>query len=63
MPLSTFDNIWLRRLIFRLCPCVVFPSCVTFLEEMLLAMVTKTMQLHVLPGLAKATTLSTSFDL
>jgi hypothetical protein len=30
---------------------------------MLLVMVKKTMQLHVLPGLAKATTLSANFDL
>jgi len=57
MPLSTCDNIWLKRLVFRLFPCVVFPSCATFVEEMLLVMVTKTMKLHVLPGLARATTL------
>jgi len=34
-----------------------------FVKEVLLAMVKKTMQLHVLPKLAKVTTLSTSFDL
>jgi hypothetical protein len=42
---------------------VVFPSCGTFVKEMLLAMVTKTIRLHVLPGLVKATTLPASFDL
>jgi len=63
MPLSTYDNIWLRRLVLRFCSRVVFPSWVMFVKEVLLAMVKKTMQLHVLPELAKATTLSTSFDL
>jgi len=42
---------------------VVFPSCGTFVKEMLLAMVTKTVRLHVLPGFVKATTLPASFDL
>ncbi len=63
MPLSACDNIWLRRLVLRFCSRVVFPSWVMFVKEVLLAMVKKTMQLHVLPELVKATTLSTSFDL
>jgi len=62
MPFSTCDNIWLRRLVLHLCSCVVFPSHVTFVEEVMPAMVKKTMQLHVLLGLAKAITLSVSFD-
>ncbi len=40
-PLSTCDNIWLKRLVLYLYPCVVFPSWVTFVEEMLLTMVKK----------------------
>jgi hypothetical protein len=40
-----------------------FPSQATFIEEVLPTMVEKTMQLHVLPRLVEATTLSTSFDL
>ncbi len=62
MPFSTCDNIWLRSLVLHLCSCVVFPFHVTFVEEVMPAMVKKTMQLHVLLGLAKAITLSTSFD-
>jgi hypothetical protein len=42
---------------------VVFPSCATFVKEVLPIMVTKTIQLHVLPGLVKTTTLLVSFDL
>jgi len=56
MSLPTCDNIWLKRLVLRLCP-----SHFMFIKEMLLAMVIKTM--HVLLGLAKATTLLVSFDL
>jgi hypothetical protein len=63
MPLPTCDNIWLRRLVLRLCLHVVFPFHVTFVKEMLLTMVTKTMQLHVLLRLAKTITLSAYFDL
>jgi hypothetical protein len=57
MPLPTCDNIWLRSLVLRLCPHVLFPFLVTFVKEVLPVMVTKTMQLHVLLGLAKAITL------
>jgi hypothetical protein len=44
-------------------PCVVFCSWAMFVEEVLFTMVKKIVQLHVLPRLTKATTLSTSFDL
>jgi hypothetical protein len=50
-------------LVLRLYPHVVFPSWATFVEEVLPAMVKTTMQLHVLPRLAEATTLLASFDL
>jgi len=60
MPLSICDNIWLRRLVLRLCPRA---SWAMFVEKVLLAMVKKTMQLHLLLELAMATTLSVSFDL
>jgi hypothetical protein len=63
MPLPTCDNIWLKRLILCLYPCVFFPFCGIFVEEVLFTMVTKTMQLHVLLGLVKVTTLLASFDL
>ncbi len=63
MPFSTCDNIWLRRLVLHFCLRVVFPFRATFVEEMFPTMVTKTMQLHVMPRLAKAITLLASFDL
>jgi len=50
-------------LVLRFCPCVVFPFRIIFVEEILHAMVIKTMQLHVMPRLVDAITLSTSFDL
>jgi hypothetical protein len=40
-----------------------FPFQTTIIEEVLPTMVKKTMQLHVLPRLVEATTLSASFDL
>jgi len=40
-PLSTCDNIWLKRLVLYLYPCVFFPSWVTFVEEMFPIMVKK----------------------
>jgi hypothetical protein len=56
MSLPTCDNIWLKRLVLHFCP-----SHFMFVKEMLPTMVIKTM--HVLLGLAKATTLLVSFDL
>jgi hypothetical protein len=50
-------------LVLQFCPCVVFPSRITFVEEMLPTMVIKTMQLHVMLGLVDATTLSICFDI
>ncbi len=43
--------------------CIMFPSHSSFVEQMFLTMVTKTMDLHVLPNLEFATPISTSFDL
>ncbi len=44
-------------------PACCFSFQATFVKEVLHAMIKKTMQLHVLIALTKATTLSTSFDL
>lgn len=49
-PPSSFENIWLHRLI--LCQCHhVFPFRSSFVKQVLLIMVTKTKNLHVLPNL------------
>jgi hypothetical protein len=62
-PLSNHENIWLQRLVLHQCPRVVFPSQSSFVGEMLLAMVKKTMDQHVLPNLASTIIMSASFDL
>jgi len=61
-PLSTCDNIWLKRLVLCFYSHVVFPSQATFVGKVLHAMIKKTMQLHVLSRLVEATTLLASFD-
>jgi len=58
---STYENIWLHMLVLQQCPCVVFPFLSSFLEWMLLIMVTKTIKLHVLPHLSFAITMSAIF--
>jgi hypothetical protein len=63
IPFSTCDNIWLKRLVLHFCLHVVFPFCATFVEQVLFTMVTKTMQLHVMPRFVEAITLLVSFDL
>jgi hypothetical protein len=62
MPLSTCENIWLQRLVLWQCPFVVFPFQTTLVEDVL-AMVSKTMQLHVLLGLARVKIVFASFEL
>jgi hypothetical protein len=61
--LLTCKNIWLWRLVIRQCPCVNFPFCSNLLEHVLLEIIQKTMNLHVLPSLKTITIISTSFDL
>jgi hypothetical protein len=50
-------------LVLHQCLYVVFPSHATLVEEMMHAMVTKTMQLHVLSTLVEAKNVSINFDL
>jgi hypothetical protein len=62
MPLSSCENIWLRKLVLHQCPHVIFTFHSCLVEQVLHAMVTKTMNLHVLPHLKSITTISCSFD-
>jgi hypothetical protein len=55
MFLSTCENIWLQRLVLHQCPHVLFPFHFFLIEEMLLAMVKKTMDHDVLLNLTFAT--------
>ncbi len=53
---STIKNIWLRRLILCRCPQVSFSSWTILVNEVLLVMVKKTLDLHVLSNLASIAT-------
>jgi hypothetical protein len=61
-PLLTCENVWLHRLVLCQCPHVLFLSQFSLVENMLHAMVTKTMD-HVLSNLAFAIVVFSSFDL
>jgi hypothetical protein len=61
--LSTCKNIWHQRLVIHQCFGVNFPFRSNLVEHVLLEMVQKTMDLHVLPILEFATAISTSFIL
>ncbi|KAJ7552447.1 hypothetical protein O6H91_06G055400 [Diphasiastrum complanatum] len=62
-PLSSVENIWLRRLILRQCNRLVFPSRHQLVEEAISQMVAKTLERYVLPLLASCVTATASFDL
>ncbi len=61
--ISNIKNIWLRRLVLCQCPRVSFPSHTNLVDELFPAMVKRTLNLHVFPNLAFATTIFTSFDM
>ena len=50
-PLSSIEDIWLRRMCLRIDPHIVFPSRRQLSEEILPAMVEKTMERYVIPNL------------
>jgi hypothetical protein len=62
MPLSSCENMWLRKLVLHQCPHVIFPFHPCLVEQVLHTVVTKTMNLHVLPHLEFITTIVYSFD-
>jgi len=43
MPMKTIKSIWLQRLVYRLCPWLLFPPMNFFVEETLLGLVEKIM--------------------
>jgi hypothetical protein len=55
MPLLSCKNIWLHILILHQCSHVVFLFHPSFVEQIFLTRVTKTMNLHVLPNLESTT--------
>jgi hypothetical protein len=62
MHLSSCENIWLHKLVLHQCPHVIFPFHSCLVEQVLHAMVTKTMNLHVLPHQEYIIIISCSFD-
>ncbi len=60
---STCENIWLQRLMLCQCPCILFFSWFSLVEEMFRTMVKKTMDHHFLSNFASTTIIFASFDL
>ncbi len=58
--LSICENIWFQRLMLCQCPYVLFPFRSSLMEEVLLVMVKKTMDYHVLLNLASTIIVSAS---
>ncbi len=63
IPLSTCKNVWFSKLVLHQNLHVLFLSQLSLVEEVLRAMVKKTMDHHVLPNLALTTMDYVSFDL
>ncbi len=57
------ESIWMKRLIFHLCPKLNFPSRRQFSQEILSGLVEKTSQQYVLPTLANCFFTIATFDL
>ncbi len=62
-PLSTCENVWMRRLTLRLDPKMVFPFQKRLFKQILLMMVTHYLNLHVRPLPNVTSTITTTFDL
>jgi hypothetical protein len=62
-PLSSIENVWIRRLVLRQCGRVTFYNKRQFNSEVILSMVGKTMECHALPTFIDATIITTTFDL
>ena len=62
-PLSTIEDPWLRRLVMRECGKMAFPSQYQLVNDVILVVVTKTMEKFVVPQLALCITCTATFDL
>jgi hypothetical protein len=61
-PLSSIENVWLRRLVLHQCGQVTFPSRQQFNNKVISSM-SKTMEHHIVPILVNAITITTTFDM
>lgn len=62
-PLSSVENIWLRRLLLSQCPRLLFPSRLELLDAVIPKLEAKTLEKYVIPALTGCTTATMSFDL
>ena len=62
-PISITENIWFRRLILRLAPCVVFPSRREITDKLIPSMVSEIQTEYLQPSLKECITGSVTFDL
>ena len=62
-PLSSVENMWLKRFALRHDPRVVFPSRKSLTEDVLPAMVEHTLETIVRPALSACCTVTATFDL
>ncbi|KAG0584835.1 hypothetical protein M758_3G242300 [Ceratodon purpureus] len=62
-PLSSVENVWLRRLLLSQCPRLLFPSRLELVEDVIHKLETKTMEKYVVPSLAGCSTATVTFDL
>jgi hypothetical protein len=61
--MKNVESIWLQRLAYMLCPCIVFPSKKTLVEDILPSLVEKTMSTYVQPALVDYFLATYTFDL
>ncbi len=63
LPMKLVESIWLQKLSYKLCPQIVFPLRKTFVENVLLRLVEKTMVIYVQLALANCLSTTCTFDL
>jgi hypothetical protein len=63
LPMKIIKSIWLQQTIYKLCPKVIFPSKKLFMEEVLLALVEKTLVTFVQLALVTCLFTTCTFDM
>ncbi len=62
LPIQFMENIWLKHLVFHLCPKLIFPSKKHFPQDILLGLVEKTNQLYIVLALIVSYSTTINFD-
>jgi hypothetical protein len=63
IPMRTIKSIWLQRLVYRLCPRLLFPPRKSFVEETLSSLIENTMTTYVQSALVDYILTTYTFDL